>query len=55
MTDNELLEKYLNIIRADLKTALSNKVTGNIEFKVNIKNGGIANMNCGKFKSVKLA
>jgi len=52
MTD-PTIEWYLNEIRRDLQTAKDTRNTGNYEFKINMKEGGIANMNCGKNKSVK--
>jgi len=49
-----LIEKYLDVVRKDLETLRDTQFTGNIEFKINLREGGIANMNCGKYKSVKL-
>jgi hypothetical protein len=47
-------EEYLESIEHELNTLNENLFTGNIEFQLNIVNGGIANMNIVKRKSVKL-
>lgn len=52
-TREELTEEYINSMREELKKALSNEMTGNIEFKVNFNNGGITNLVVGTNKSIK--
>jgi len=47
------IEAYLIAFRRDLETLRNNRFTGNIEFKINLKEGGIANVNCGRNKSIK--
>jgi len=51
---NKTIEEYIEWVKRDLKTLEGNRYTGNIEFKFNFKDGGIANMNCSKHMSVKL-
>jgi len=51
---DKTLEDYIEFIKRDLESLRDARFTGNIEFKVNFKDGGIANMNCSKNKSVKL-
>jgi len=50
-----VIQEHLDYIQHDLESLKNNKFTGNIEFKINMKEGGIANMNCSKHKSVKLS
>jgi len=49
------IEAYLIAFRRDLETLKSTKFTGNIEFKINMKEGGIANINIDRNKSLKLS
>jgi len=46
--------KYLDYIKKELDYCSGSKFTGNMEFKVNFKEGGIANMNISVNQSVKL-
>jgi len=46
------IDWYINVaIRHEIES-LDDKFTGNIEFRLNFKNGSIANMNCTKNKSI---
>ena len=47
-------EEYLESIEHEISSLNETKFTGNIEFQLNIINGGIANMNVVKRKSIKL-
>ena len=47
------IKAYLMSFERDLETLRDNRFTGNIEFKINLKEGGIANVNCGRNKSIK--
>lgn len=48
------MESYLSYIREKLKTILQNKnFTGKLEIEVNVKEGGITNMNIAPKESVK--
>ena len=47
------IKEYLDYI-ADEVVKLHPRFTGNIEFKLNLKEGSIANMNCHLSKSVKV-
>ena len=47
------LEWYIDSIREELKKCMNGKLTGNVEFKVHFKDGGIAYMNCHQNKSIK--
>ena len=49
MTD---ISFYLDYIKSEIEQ-LAPDFTGNIEFKLNFKQGGIANLNCTLGKSVK--
>ncbi len=51
---NEVLKWYLDFIQHELEKLEGGRFTGNIEFKVNLKEGGIANLNCVLNRSVKL-
>ena len=51
---NPTTEEYINFIKRELDKLEQGKFTGNIEFKVNFKEGGVANLNCTLNKSVKL-
>ena len=53
MSDNRI-SWYIARIREDLEKLRDGRFTGNVEFRVNIKNGGIANMNNGLHKSLKM-
>ena len=48
------IEWYINHIRDELSQLRDGRFTGNIEYRINIKNGGIANMNNGLHKSLKM-
>ena len=48
------VDKYVNHIKDELEYLKKISFTGNITFKVNFKQGGIANMNKGVDESVKL-
>ena len=48
------IDWYISMIRDDLERLRDGRFTGNVEFRVNIKNGGIANMNNGLHKSLKM-
>jgi hypothetical protein len=47
------LEFYLEAIRIELEKLKEGKFVGNMEFKVNFKDGMICNMNIGLNRSVK--
>lgn len=49
------METYLSYIREKLKTILQNKdFIGKLEVEVNVKEGGIVNMNISTRESVKI-
>jgi hypothetical protein len=50
---NGNIEFYLEAIRVELEKLFEGKFTGNMEFKVNFKEGSIANMNIGLNRSIK--
>lgn len=50
---NQSIEEYIQTIRHEIEQ-LSPDFTGNIEFRLNFKEGSIANMNVSKSKSLKL-
>lgn len=50
---NQTIEEYIQTIRHEIEQ-LSPNFTGNIEFRLNFKEGNIANLNISKAKSVKL-
>lgn len=54
MIESETLNWYLEFIRRELEKLEQGKFTGNVGFKVNFKEGGIANMNIELNKSVKM-
>jgi len=47
-------EEYIEAIRHELESLEEAKFTGNRSFKLNFREGGIANMNVQMEKSVKL-
>ena len=49
------LEFYIQFIQHEIEKLEQGKFTGNVEFKVNFKDGGIANLNVNLAKSVKYA
>lgn len=51
---NPVTEEYIIFMRRELEKLEQGKFTGNIEFKVNFKEGGIANLNASLNRSVKL-
>ena len=54
--DNKLewyLDKIVHEINYEIKK--DTRFCGNIEFKINIRNGQIANMNVGNNKSIKMS
>ena len=51
---NETLNWYLEFIKRELEKLEDGKFTGNVGFKVNFKEGGIANCNVELNKSVKM-
>ena len=53
MTDKKI-KYYLSFIEDELKELKDNRFTGNIEYRINLKNGSIANMNNGLHKSIKM-
>lgn len=55
MNVDKKIEAYLIAFRRDLEVLRNSKYTGNIEFKINLKEGGIANVNCARNKSIKLS
>jgi len=48
------IEKYLEAIRYELEKLRDGKFTGNMDFKVNFKEGSIGNLNIGLNRSLKL-
>lgn len=50
----EILQWYLEIITHEIEKAMNGKLTGNINFQINFKEGGICNMNINLGKSIKL-
>lgn len=50
----ETLHWYLEIITHEIEKAINGKLTGNVSFQINFKEGGVANMNIMLGKSVKL-
>ncbi len=54
MEDDKVVEWYILVIKRELSLAKEGKLTGNIEFKFNFKDGGIANVNCGLGRSFKM-
>jgi len=52
---NEKLKWYIDAIVHEINYEMKKdtRFCGNIEFKINIQNGQIANMNVGNHKSVK--
>lgn len=49
------MESYLSIVREKLEKELNNEhFIGRLEVEVNIKNGGIVNMNIATRESVKI-
>jgi len=48
------LEEYVKYILDELRKLKNGRFTGNVEFKVNLIDGGIGNMNVLLYKSVKL-
>ena len=48
------LKDYMESIEYELRRLMSNRFNGNIEFKLNFKDGNIANMNVGMHKSIKI-
>ena len=51
MLDN--IDWYIDCIKHELEKLQSGKFTGNMEFKVNFKEGSIANMNCSLNRSIR--
>jgi len=49
------MKKYIKAVEDELKKANNGRLTGNIEFKFNLKEGTIANMNCGLGKSFRFS
>lgn len=50
-----LMESYLSYIRDKLKPILNNKYfIGKLEVEINVKDGGIVNMNIAARESVKI-
>jgi hypothetical protein len=52
LTD-EIIKWYIDVIERELIKLREGKFTGNINFQVNYKSGGIANMNGGLNRSWK--
>lgn len=48
------IQWYLEIIKGELEKLKAGNFTGNIQFKVNMKQGGICNIDIGLNKSVKM-
>jgi len=53
MTDL-IIQKYLDYIKKELEYLKESKFTGHMDFSVNLKLGGIANMNIGVNQSIKM-
>ena len=51
---DQSIEWYLDFIKREVKVLKDGKFTGNLDLKLNMKEGGICNMNCGRHKSVKM-
>jgi len=51
---DEQTEKYIESIRYELSKLKENRFTGNRSFRLNFKEGSVANMNLTSEKSVKL-
>ncbi len=51
----EILNWYVEFIKRELGKLEESKFTGNVEFQVNFKEGGIANCNVVLRKSIKQA
>lgn len=51
--NDETIEWYLEALRHELETLKQTKFTGHIEYQFNLKEGGIANVNCGRSRSIK--
>lgn len=50
-----MIEDYLACIREKLKAMLANsEMIGRLEVEINVKNGGIVNMNIAPRESVKI-
>ena len=47
-------EEYIEAIRHELEKLEINRFTGNRTFRLNFKEGSVANMNCESAKSLKL-
>lgn len=50
---NQTIEEYIQTIRHEIEQ-LSPNFTGNVEFRLNFKEGACANMNIVKGKSIKI-
>lgn len=48
------LDWYMSFIRYELEQHCTDRFTGNVDFKVNFKEGGIASCNIGQLKSIKM-
>ena len=48
------VDEYVEYIKAELEQLVESKFCGNVEFKINFKDGLIFNMNCSLNKSVRL-
>lgn len=49
-----IIDEYIDFIKSELEKLEQGKFTGNVEFQVNFKDGGIANMNSVLRKSIRL-
>lgn len=51
---DRMIEEYVEFIKNELLQLRFGRFTGNVDFKVNLKEGSIGNMNCVLSKCVKL-
>jgi len=50
---NKQLDWYIEALKHEFEQCTENRYTGNIEFKVNWKEGAIGNLNLGLHKSLQ--
>ena len=51
---DEIIEWYIdNVFRRELLKLKEGKFTGNMNFQVNLKSGGVANINVGLNRSIR--
>lgn len=51
---DDTIKYYLEIIQSELEKLKDGRLTGNVEFQLNLKDGFTANMNIRLAKSVKM-